>query len=82
MLVEEEKEEGEPPALVPEFVPFSPFVEPAPPPFPPEVETEVHTAQVPEAELVREVSVGGVTRLQSGDMKRTYSGEALSQCPT
>jgi len=35
-----------------------------------------------EPALVREVTVGGVARLPSGDIQRTYSGQAPSQCPT
>jgi hypothetical protein len=36
----------------------------------------------PEPLLVREVSVGGVARLPSGEIKRTYAGSAPPQCPT
>ncbi len=62
---------GRPPGL--------PWGLPAPPPS--------QTAQlVPiresEAELVRDVTFGGVIRLESGELKRTYSGEAPSLCPT
>ncbi len=35
-----------------------------------------------EADLIREVTVGGVVRLQSGEIKRTYTGDAPSGCPT
>ena len=36
-----------------------------------------------EPALVREVSVGGVTReVASGTIQRTYSGDAPTQCPT
>jgi hypothetical protein len=36
----------------------------------------------PEWVIVREVTVGGVTRLDSDQLKRTYSGKAPSLCPT
>lgn len=36
----------------------------------------------PEPRLIREVSVGGVTLLASGERRRTYSGEAPLLCPT
>ncbi len=36
----------------------------------------------PEWVIVREVTVGGVTRLDSDQLKRTYSGTAPSLCPT
>jgi len=35
-----------------------------------------------EPALVKEVSIGGVTLAGSGDIQRTYSGQAPSQCPT
>ena len=35
-----------------------------------------------EARLVRETTVGGVTRLASGELRRTYTGDAPSLCPT
>jgi len=56
------------------------------PPPPPIVETvirtDVVTHQVPEPALIREVTFGGVTRADSGDLKRTYSGKPPSLCPT
>ena len=33
-------------------------------------------------DLVREITYGGVTRLEDGSLKRTYTGEAPSSCPT
>jgi hypothetical protein len=36
----------------------------------------------PEWKLVREVTIGGVVLLPSGELKRTYSGKAPSLCPT
>ena len=35
-----------------------------------------------EPELVREVTYGGVTRLPTGETKRTYTGKPPSLCPT
>ncbi|MHC4622646.1 MAG: hypothetical protein ACYS4W_01965 [Planctomycetota bacterium] len=35
-----------------------------------------------EPALIREVSVGGLIRDESGQVKKTYSGEAPSACPT
>ena len=46
----------------------------APPQFTPGVETE--------PQLIREVTVGGVTRTDIGEVKRTYSVKAPSLCPT
>ncbi len=36
----------------------------------------------PEWVLVREVTVGGVARLENGKLKRTYSGKPPALCPT
>lgn len=36
----------------------------------------------PEWMIVRDVTVGGVTRLENGQLKRTYSGKAPTLCPT
>lgn len=36
----------------------------------------------PEWVLVREVTFGGVTRLDNGQLKRTYSGQPPGVCPT
>ncbi len=36
----------------------------------------------PEWALVREVTFGGVTRLENGKLKRTYSGQPPALCPT
>jgi hypothetical protein len=53
------------------------------PPFPSEVKEKVIVAaDEPEPRLIREVSVGGVTLLASGELRRTYSGESPSLCPT
>jgi hypothetical protein len=35
-----------------------------------------------EPALVKEVTVGGVTREESGQIKQTYTGEAPKACPT
>ena len=36
----------------------------------------------PEWVLVREVTIGGVARLENGELKRTYSGQPPALCPT
>jgi hypothetical protein len=38
--------------------------------------------ETPEPEVVREVTVGGLERMASGELKRTYSGAPPSACPT
>jgi hypothetical protein len=43
---------------------------------------QVRAILEPEPALVKEVSVGGVTLTPSGAIKRTYSAQAPSQCPT
>lgn len=35
-----------------------------------------------EPALIKEVSVGGVTRDESGNIKQTYTGQAPQACPT
>lgn len=35
-----------------------------------------------EPEIVRDITVGGLMRLDSGELKRTYTGEAPSLCPS
>ncbi len=32
--------------------------------------------------LIREITIGGVARLENGQLKRTYSGKAPALCPT
>ena len=86
-LVFEEKEIEE---KIP--VPFGmpPFAGPEAPPWaqPPgfTLRTDKHKVLVPydqsEPTLIRDVTVGGVVLLDSGDLKRTYSGKAPSLCPT
>ena len=40
------------------------------------------TLAKPEPALIKEVSVGGVKRDDSGKIKQTYTGEAPQACPT
>ena len=80
-----------PPPFMEESLP--PGVEPPPfimepPPFlegPPPIVEKI-TTEVPKDEreptLIREITFGGVTLLASGVLKRTYSGEPPSLCPT
>ena len=44
--------------------------------------TESVTIDQSEPSLTREVTVGGVALLGSGEIKRTYSGKGPSLCPT
>ena len=61
-----------PPGLMP------PIIE-----LPPERQIVSITKEEPEPILIREITVGGVALLDSGELRRTYSGEAPpSLCPT
>lgn len=66
----------------------NPFENPAMMPSPPgiryETVTETYTEaqEEPEWVIVREVTVGGVVLLANGQLKRTYSGQPPSLCPT
>ena len=58
------------------------------PPMPPGIRMEtvveeyVETQEEPEWTIVWEVTIGGVTRLANGRLKRTYSGKPPALCPT
>jgi hypothetical protein len=79
---------GEPP--LPEFFPGDPAASAFPPFLGPPAQEKVkvvrviqRTKRVPEPRLVYEVTVGGVVRLASGDIRQTYHGEAgPALCPT
>jgi hypothetical protein len=45
-------------------------------------EKVIVTADNSEPRLIRDVTVGGLILLASGEIRRTYSGEAPSLCPT
>ena len=45
-----------------------------------QIELVAHTE--PEWVLVREMTFGGVARLENGELKRTYSGKPPALCPT
>ena len=45
-------------------------------------ETIIVTEDEFEPTLIREVTIGGVTLLATGELMRTYSGESPSLCPT
>jgi hypothetical protein len=49
---------------------------------PPTTTTRVVGIGQTEPEIVRDITVGGLTRLESGELKRTYTGEAPSLCPS
>lgn len=40
------------------------------------------TIQLSEPEIISDTTVGGVSRVGSGQIKRTYTGKAPSTCPT
>ncbi len=46
------------------------------------IETVLVTEDTTEARLNREVSVGGVTLWETGEIRRTYTGKPPSLCPT
>ncbi|MBN1345315.1 MAG: hypothetical protein JXQ73_21660 [Phycisphaerae bacterium] len=84
VLVEQEVDQPPPP---PPFFTEGPdgqsYLPPPPPPPPLPPEPEVMTLRQSEPSLIREVTVGGVIRLASGELMRTYSGqEQPSLCPT
>jgi hypothetical protein len=66
----------------------NPFETPPPLPSPPGVTfkkvTETFLEANPESEwaIVSDITVGGVTRLDNGQLKRTYSGKSPSLCPS
>jgi hypothetical protein len=65
-------------------VPDSPFVERPPAPPPPPVAPEKTWVATPESErrLVRDITFGGLTRLDDGRIKRIFSGDGPALCPT
>ncbi len=46
------------------------------------IERELVSREEPELVLVREVTFGGLTRLASGQVRRTYFGTPPAMCPT
>jgi hypothetical protein len=66
----------------------NPFAGPAAPPAPPGMKFEkvtedyVESITEPEWKIVYEVTFGGVARLANGHLKRTYTGDPPSLCPT
>ena len=81
VLVEQEVAPPAPP-LVQRPPPALRFL-PHPPPLPrPPPKVELVTLDEPELLLTLQVTVGGVTRLASGALKRTYRGDMPSLCPT
>lgn len=74
-------EKDGPPQAPPDFEPPPgvPFFNAPPPPTP---EKLIVTIRQSELRLIREVSIGGITRLASGELKRTYTGTPPSLCPT
>jgi hypothetical protein len=60
----------------------APFFAPPPPPPSPIAEKVLVVSVEPEQRLVRDVTVGGLTRLGGSRIKRTYSGDGPALCPT
>jgi hypothetical protein len=61
--------------------PMSPFG--APPPELQKVKQKIFVGkEEPEPVLVREITIGGLMRLATGELQRTYTGEPPSLCPT
>ena len=76
-----------PPGFVDPGLPFGGMPEapafPGTPGFPSKTkEKVVITVNEPESRLIREVTIGGVTRRGSGELWRTYRGEPPALCPT
>ena len=71
-------QEPKPPPVVPKGL--FPFLRPGA--VPQAEQTQPAFVIEPEPRLIREVTVGGVTRTQAGELKRTYAGEAPKLCPT
>jgi hypothetical protein len=66
----------------------NPFINPTAPPAPPGMKFEkvtedyVESITEPEWKIVHEITFGGVVRLANGHLKRTYTGDPPSLCPT
>jgi hypothetical protein len=74
--------EGQPPGGEPPMDGPPPFWQP-PPMFAKMIKKTIVTTDEPEPKIIREVSVGGVALAESGEIKRTYSGdEGPALCPT
>jgi hypothetical protein len=86
VLVEQEEKAFERSPMPPSFMeepsgPGAPprFFEPPPPP----PARKILVAEVdPEWRLIRDVTIGGLARLPSNEIRRTYSGEGPALCPT
>ncbi len=80
---------GQEPPLGPDGPPGGPLMDQPPLPWqPPQmfekvIKKVIETTDEPEPRIIREVSVGGVTLADSGEIRRTYSGEdGPALCPT
>ncbi len=87
VIVEEESKSAPPPpvmVLPPGDNPdeSAPPPEMREPPASPVAEKDFNTLDLAEPDLIRDVTVGGVARLDSGELKRTYMGRPPSLCPT
>jgi hypothetical protein len=59
--------------------PDAPFWAPRPPPV---ATTRTIGIGQSEPQIVRDITVGGLVRLETGELKRTYTGKAPSLCPS
>jgi hypothetical protein len=48
----------------------------------PQQDDEASGIELTESQVIRDVTVGGLTRLDSGTIQRTYSGKPPEACPT
>ena len=83
--VTHEEEVSLPPPFPFLAAPGLPFEESGLPPgfAPPSIKERVTVSEAtPEWVLVREITFGGVIRLATGELQRTYSGAAPKLCPT
>ncbi len=78
---------GAPPGEVGDFALEDPGAMGGGPFMPPPMTTNVKrrifiTADTPEPTLLWEITFGGLTRLETGELKRIYTGDAPSLCPS
>ncbi len=66
----------------PEFGPPGEFVPPPPPPMIPVTVLADVVERNAEPLLIRDVTIGGLVLSDSGELRRTYTGEPPSLCPT
>ena len=80
VLVEQNVKAPPPAPPLPPGLPFDPDEPVAGPPDVPT--TEIVALSASERQVIHDTTVGGLTRLPSGRLKRTYTGAVPSLCPT